>query len=48
MSDKINLIAQLKREAKQISYTHGTLIFIKPDKQFFLREWRDSNANRVV
>lgn len=48
VSDKINLIAQLKREAKQISYTHGTLIFIKPDKQFFLREWRDSNANRVV
>lgn len=42
--DKINFITQLKREAKQVAYIHGTLLFIMPDlKSSRLREWRDSN-----
>jgi hypothetical protein len=44
--DKINLVTQMRREAKNISYLHGALMFIKPDlKLYGLREWRDSNAN---
>lgn len=48
VNDKINLIAQLKREVKEISYTHGPLIFIKPDKQFFLKEWRNDGTNNKI
>lgn len=47
--DKINLVSQLTREAKYISYTHGTLIFIKAGKDFYAREWRDDeNSNKIV
>lgn len=47
--DKLNLLSQLTREAKQISYTHGTLIFIKAGKDFYTREWRnDGSVNKIV
>lgn len=47
--DKINLMTTLKREAKAISYTHGVLMFIKPNMQHFLREWRnDFDGNKIV
>jgi hypothetical protein len=47
--DKINLMTTLKREAKTISYVHGVLMFIKPNMQHFLREWRDEwDGNKIV
>jgi hypothetical protein len=49
MQDKINLISRLQRCAREMSYTHGPLVFIKPSKEFWgLREWRDDNANKVI
>jgi hypothetical protein len=48
LQDKVNLISRLQREAKVISYTHGPLIFLRPDNYFKLREWRDDNANQIV
>lgn len=43
-NDKINLITELNREAKRVAYTHGPIIFIRPDKNFLrLREYRDDN-----
>lgn len=39
---KLNFMASVLREAKRVSYTHGPLIFIKPDKKCYeLREFRD-------
>jgi hypothetical protein len=46
--DKINLMTTLKREAKAISYTHGVLMFIKPNMQHFLREWRSDGSSNIV
>lgn len=47
--DKLNLIPRLQREAREMSYTHGPLVFIKANKEYGLREWRDnSNANKIV
>jgi hypothetical protein len=48
IQDKINLVSRLQREAREMSYTHGVLVFIKPDKRYGLREWRDDNANKIV
>jgi hypothetical protein len=47
--EKINLISRLQREAREITFTHGVLVFIKPDRSYGLREWRDSgNANKII
>jgi hypothetical protein len=46
--DKVNLIPKLQRLAKEMSYTHGALVFIKPNKGYGLREWRDDNANKII
>lgn len=51
LSDKINLITKLQRQAREISYVHGTLVFIKPDENYFkTREWRSDGftGNRIV
>lgn len=41
---KLNLMASIIREAKRMSYVHGPLVFIKPDKKYYeLREFRDDN-----
>jgi hypothetical protein len=49
LPDKLRLISKLQRQAKDISYVHGTLVFIKPDENYFkLREWRDGfTGNRI-
>lgn len=40
--EKINLVTQMRREAKNISYIHGTLLYIQPNlKLYGLREWRN-------
>jgi hypothetical protein len=40
--DKVNLITELSREAKRLAYTHGPLIFVRPDSNLFkMREYRD-------
>jgi len=46
--DKLNLIPRLQREAREMSYTHGPLVFIKANKEYGLREWRDGNSNKIV
>jgi len=46
--DKLNLIPKLQKEAREISYTHGPLVFIKANKEYGLREWRDTNSSNVV
>jgi hypothetical protein len=46
--DKINLIIQMQKEARHMSYLHGALIFIRPDRNFFLREWRNDGANKII
>jgi len=46
--DKLNLIPRLQREAREMSYTHGPLVFIRANKGYGLREWRDGNANRII
>lgn len=47
--DKLNLIPRLQREAKEMSYTHGPLVFIKANKEYGLREWRDDGTtNKIV
>lgn len=48
MQDKIQFIPRLQRLAREICYTHGPLVFIKPNKGYGLREWRDDNANKIV
>jgi hypothetical protein len=49
LEDKLALISRLQREAKIISYTHGPLVFIRPDNYFKLREWRnDASASDRV
>jgi hypothetical protein len=50
LEDKINLMTNAMTEAKHMAYLHGPLIFIKPDKRFFtrLREWRDSDASKII
>jgi hypothetical protein len=51
LQDKIGLISKLQRQVKEISYTHGPLVFIKPDENYFkLREWRDDNfaGNKII
>lgn len=46
---KLNFMASVIREAKRMSYVHGPLVFIKPDKKYYeLREFRDDNATSVV
>lgn len=46
LPDKLNLIAKLSRQAKEICYIHGTLIFIKPDENYYkMREWRDGDSS---
>lgn len=49
IGDKINLITKLQRQAKDISYVHGVLVFIKAD-YFKVNEWRNDNfaGNRIV
>lgn len=46
--DKLNLIPKLQREARQMSYTHGPLVFIRANKNYGLREWRDDGTNRII
>lgn len=46
--DKLNFLTKLQREAKMMSYTHGPLIFIRPDNYYKVREWRDDGASRIV
>jgi hypothetical protein len=51
LKDKLALISKLQRQAKEISYVHGPLVFIKPDENYFkLREWRDDNfaGNKII
>jgi len=51
LGDKLALISKLQRQAKEISYVHGPLVFIKPDENYFkLREWRDDNfaGNKII
>jgi len=49
LQDKLNLLSKLQREARQMSYTHGPLVFIRPDYNYYkLREWRDDGANRII
>jgi len=45
--DKINFIPRLQREAREMTYTHGVLVFIKLDKSYGLREFRDSDSNII-
>jgi hypothetical protein len=47
IQEKINFIQRLQREAREITYTHGVLVFIKPDKSYGLREFRDSDSNII-
>lgn len=48
MQDKLNLIPRVQREAREMSYTHGPLVFIRPNKGYGLREWRDDNASQIM
>lgn len=49
IEDKVNLIAVLQRDARQMAYTHGTLLFIKPDKTYGIREWRNyGQGNKII
>jgi hypothetical protein len=50
IENKIQLISKLQRQAKTISFTHGVLIFLRPDNYFKLREFRDDGtaANKIV
>lgn len=49
LEDKVNFISRLQRDAREISYTHGPLVFIKADANYYkLREWRDTNSNDVI
>jgi len=48
LEDKINLISKLKKEAHNIAYTHGTLIFMKVDvKMYGLRDYRDDGSHAL-
>jgi len=47
VQDKLNLIPRLQREVKEMSYTHGPLVFIKANKSYGLREWRDG-SNKII
>jgi hypothetical protein len=48
VQDKIQFIPRVQREAREMSFTHGPLVFIKPKKGYGLREWRDDGANKIV
>jgi hypothetical protein len=49
IEEKINFISRLQRDAREISYTHGALVFIKANSDYYkLREWRDNNANQII
>lgn len=51
LGDKVNLISKLQRQAREISYAHGSLIYIKADQNYFkVREWRNDNfgSNRIA
>lgn len=48
MQEKLNFLSKLRREAKEVSYTHGPLVFIHPDDYFKLREWRNDGTNKIV
>lgn len=42
LKDKLGLISKLQRQAKEISYVHCPLVFIKADENYFkVREWRN-------
>jgi len=44
-ADKINLVTQLKGEARRIARVHGCLVFIRIDKRYYrLREFRDNGG----
>lgn len=47
IQDKLNFLCKLQREARQISYTHGPLVFVRPDNYYKLREYRD-DSNKIV
>lgn len=54
IENKIQLISKLQRQVKMISYTHGVLVFIRPDNYFKVAEWRNdgttpsSPSNKIV
>lgn len=48
MEDKLQLISKLQRQAREVSYTHGALVFLTLDNYFKLREWRNTNSNNVI
>lgn len=50
VADKINLQTRLLRLAKEMSYTHGVLIFIKPNKanRSSLNEFRNDDAAKTM
>lgn len=48
LEEKVNFISKLQRDAREISYTHGPLVFIRPDNYFRLGEWRNDDANKIV
>lgn len=48
LQDKLNLISKLQRTAKEVAYTHGPLVFLRPDNYFKFREWRSDGANKII
>ena len=44
MENKLQLISRLQRQAKLICYTHGVLVFIRPENYFKLGEWRNDGG----
>lgn len=49
IEDKLGIISKLQRQAREVSYTHGALIFLTLDNYFKLREWRnDETANKII
>lgn len=48
LQDKVNLIPRMQRIAKDMSYKHGPLVFVKPDKDYYLREFRDDGTSKIV
>jgi hypothetical protein len=49
IENKVNLRTTLIRHAKEVAYSHGVVLFIKPDlKKAHLNEFRDDNAAKVM
>ena len=47
LEDKLRICSIVSHELKRMAYTHGYLIFIRPNKKAMLREWRDDSSGAL-